>query len=201
MSASSDASAGNTSAAGGLLDPRPLEVLGIRGVAADEVDARPGRVLLEVREHDDLRVVVVALQLVDEVAGGRVPAADDDVVRVARRTQALALLEQEVDDERDERAGEGPDDRDPEEAEEPADDPADRARDVGRVALAEDRLDAPVERRAERPERQRLLDERDDRCGDQDEGERPEQELAEEPPVDAPRTRASASRGAGRPGC
>ena len=171
-------------------------------VAADEVDAFAGRVLVGLGEDDDLRLVVVAAQLVDEVARGRVPAADDDVILVARCAQSLALLEQEVDDERDERPGERADDRDPEQAEEPADDPADRARHVRRVALAEDRLDPPVDRRAERVERQRLLDDRDQRSGDQDEDERAAEELGEEAPVDRARGRATgASRRAGAAGC
>ena len=66
----------------GVLDPGPLEILGVGRVAADEVDARPGRVLVDVGEDDDLLLVVVAAQLVDQVAGGAVPAAHDDVVLV-----------------------------------------------------------------------------------------------------------------------
>ena len=68
----------------GVLDPGPLEVLGVGRVAADEIDPGPGRVLVELGEDDDLLLVVVALELVDQVAGGAVPAAHDDVVLVAR---------------------------------------------------------------------------------------------------------------------
>src|SRR6185437_5076120 len=84
----------------------------------------------------------------------------------------------------DERSGERPDDRDAEEAEEPADDPADRTGHVRRIALAQDRLDAPVHRRAERPQRQRLLDDGDQQRGNQDKDEGSAEELDEEPPID-----------------
>ena len=72
-------------------------------------------------EDDDLRLVVVALELVDEVAGGAVPAAHDDVVLVAPSTQALTLLEQEIDDERDEGTGDQRQHGDPEQDKQPAD--------------------------------------------------------------------------------
>ena len=63
MSASSDASAGKTSAADASLMPARREVLGVGRIAADEVDAVTGRVLVELGEDHDLLLVVVAAQL------------------------------------------------------------------------------------------------------------------------------------------
>ena len=143
--------------------PARSRSLGVGRVAADEVDARARRVLVEVGEDDDLLLVVVAAELVDEVAGGAVPAAHDDVVPVAGGTQTLALLEQEIDDHRDERAGDHAEHGDPEQDKQPADHPpARRGHEVG-VALTEDRGDPPVERVEQRLERLRLLEQ-----GDQD---------------------------------
>ena len=85
-----------------LLDARAPQVLGVGDVAADEVDAAAGRVLLRVVDDDDLGGVLVRPELGDQLARGRVPAADDDVVAVSGCAHALALLEDEVDDEADE---------------------------------------------------------------------------------------------------
>jgi len=69
---------------GSLLDPGPPQVLGTRRVTANEIDVAARRVLLDVSEDDDLRFVLVAAELLDELAGGRVPAADDDMVPIPR---------------------------------------------------------------------------------------------------------------------
>ena len=105
-------------------DAGPLEVGGAGRVAAHEVDVVAGRAALALVQHDHPAAELVALQLGDQLAGGGVPPADDDVVRVARSAHALALLQEEVDDEADDRGGERRDDRDPEEGQQPADDVA-----------------------------------------------------------------------------
>ena len=96
-------------------------------------------------DHHDLGRVLVGRQLLDQLPRGRVPAADDDVVPVARSTHALALLEQVVDEEPDQGSGERGDDRDAEEDQQPADDVADRRVDLRRVARAHHGGDRPVE--------------------------------------------------------
>jgi hypothetical protein len=99
---------------------------GVRGVAPDEVDAVARRVLVEVGDDHDLLLVVVATQLIDEVASGGVPAAHDDVVLEPGRSQTLALLQEEIDDHRDEGPGDHPEHGDPEQDQQPADHPAGR---------------------------------------------------------------------------
>jgi hypothetical protein len=84
MSASSEPSAGEDQRRRGVLDPCALEILGVGRIAAHEVDAGPGRVLLDIRQDHDLLWVVVTLELIDQVARGAVPAAHHDVVLVAR---------------------------------------------------------------------------------------------------------------------
>ena len=161
-----------------------LEILLIRRVATDEVDALPGGVLVEVRDHDDLELVVVAAQLGDQVPGRRVPAAHHDVVLVPRSTQALTLLEQKIDDHRDKGARDHPEHGDPEQDQQPADDAPTGRGDEGGVALTQHRRDPPVERIEDRLERPRLLDQRDEDRRDEDEpddalGEREEEAAVE----------------------
>ena len=131
-----------------------------------------------------LQLVVVAAQLRDEVARGRVPAAHDDVVLVPGCTQALALLQQEIDDHRDEGAGDHAQHGDPEQDEQPADDAPGGRRDEGRVALAEDRRDPPVERIEDRLERPRLLEQGDQERGDEDDADDALGERQEEPSIE-----------------
>ena len=180
-----------------LADAAALEIVGVGDVAADEVHAVAGRVALRFVEQHDLGLELVALQLVDEVAGGLVPAADDDVIAVARGAHALALLEKEIDDESDDCAGDGGHDRDSEEREQPADhEPAGRAHVAG-VAGSDDGRDGPVEAAAQPAERALLvLEQRDRHRGDEHEGDHPGQERREEMAVhlaaDAPRVEADA---------
>ena len=122
-----------------VTDPGPFERLGIGRVAADVVGVAARRVLLQVGDDHDLELVVVAAQFVEEVARGRVPAADDDVIPVARRSQSLSLLEQEVDDHGDEGAGDRAEQRDAEEDQQPVHDPPAGRRDEGGIADAEHR--------------------------------------------------------------
>ena len=112
------------------------------------------------------------------------------MVLVAAGAQTLALLEQEVDDERHERPGDGSDDGDPEQHEQPADDEAAERGDVARIALSEDGEDRPVEGLPEPFDGRahavvpRLLDERDEECRDADEDRRALGEAQEEAPID-----------------
>jgi hypothetical protein len=178
-----------------LADATALEVVGVGDVAAHEIHAVPARVALAVVEQHDLRRELVALQLLDEVAGGRVPAADDDVVAVARSAHALALLEQEIDDESDDGPGHGGHDGDAEEREHPADDVATEARDVAWIPGADDGGDRPIERAAEARQRERLrLEQRDRHRRDHHEADDGRQQGREEVPVhlaaDAPGVKA-----------
>ena len=68
------------------------------------------------------------------------------MVRVAAGAHALALLQEEVDDEADDRGGERRDDRDAEEGQQPADEVAAGAVDVRGVPRADDGGDRPVRR-------------------------------------------------------
>ncbi len=176
-----------------LFDPGTLQVRAVGRIAADEVDALSGRVLLHVGEDDDLGLVLVAAELLDQLPGGRVPAADDDVVLVSGGAQSLALLEQEVDDERHEGPRDGSDDRDSEQDEQPAHDEAARACHEAGIALAEDREDGPVEGLPEPfdggagPLGPGLLDERHEEGRDGDEDRRAFCQAEEEAPVDGTR--------------
>ena len=169
---------------GSLIDARPMKVGRVGRIAAHEVRAVPGRVLLDVRQHHDLGLVLVAVQLGDQVACRAVPAAHDDVVAISGCTQTLALLQKEVDDGGDEGPGDRPEHRDAEEDEEPADDaPAGRS-DEARLALTEDRGEAPVERIPERADGDRPLEERDEDRGDRHHGHDPLEQREEEPSIE-----------------
>ncbi len=185
----------------------PGEVVRVCRIAPDEVDAGSGRVLVGVGEDHDLLLVVVATELIDEVTGRAVPAAHDDVVPVAGRTQTLTLLQQEIDDHRDEGARDHPEHRDAEQDKQPADDTTPRRGHERRVALAEDRGDPPIERVEDRSEGPGLLEQRDQDRGDRDEcddalGQRQEEatvELAADA-SDVPRHAADEGRGQQRHG-
>src|SRR5947207_5539165 len=150
----------------GLGNPRGLPVLLAGDIAAHVVDAISCGAPLGVVEQDDLGAVLIGLELADHLAGGGVPAADDDMLTEAGGSHSLALLQQKVDDEPHDRAGDGTDDGDPEQDEQPRDQEPARRRHVRAVALAQDGGQRPIEGLAKSSKGLGLLEHGDRQGGD-----------------------------------